>query len=371
MLLSGNLLGFGVTNLPFGVSRNSTAAFAELSLPISRSLEAQIAVRSERYSDFGSSTNPKFGIRYQPIAAIALRASGGTSFRAPSLLEANYPQSNTAGSVFDTTRCAALGIAVAQCPLTPVNLTLGSSPAIGPERAKNYSLGLVVSPSKNISAAIDYINIKYKDKIGLNTGTVFPSGGAPVNEAFVRRGAPAPGDTPGIPAPITDVALVFDNVFGETRYSAFDFLTEANFAIGSGRLTIDMTGTYLQSYKQSNTKNGPLANLTGGYSYPRLKGSLGSTYSNSFWAGTVRLNHIGSYRDDAANVGLTNRVGVDLTTDVQLEYTGVKNLKLALGAKNLLDKNPPFSSQFTQGFNISLSNPTGRYIYFRANFKFW
>jgi iron complex outermembrane recepter protein len=369
-LLSGNVIGFATTNLPFSVSRNVASAFAEVSLPIFKSLEAQLALRSERYSDFGGSTNPKFGLRFQPWSQFVVRASGGTSFRAPSLLEANYPQSSAAGGVTDSTRCAAQGIAFASCPLSLVELRLGSSPNIGPETAKNYTLGAVYSPGKQLSVAVDFVDIRYKDKIGLNYSQVFPDNGGPIDERFVTRGAPAPGDAAGVPSPLTTVSLVFDNVYGESRYRGIDFSVDARTSWAGGDLSAELTGTYLDSFRQSTSKGGALTTLTGGYSYPRLKSSLALAYARGPWTGTLRFNHIGGYRDDVNNVGITERVGADLTVDAQVEYTGLKNLKLAVGARNLFDDQPPFSSQFSSGFNITLSSPRGRLIYAKAAYSF-
>ncbi len=369
-LQSGSLIGFATTNLPFNVSRNVGSAFTEVNLPIFRSLEAQLALRSERYSDFGGSTNPKFSVRFQPWSQLVLRASGGTSFRAPSLLEANYPQSSAAGGVTDSTRCAAQGIAFASCPLSLVDLRIGSSPNIGPETAKNYTLGAVYSPNKQVTATVDFVDIRYKNKIGLNLAQVFPSNGGPIDERFVTRGAPAPGDGAGVPAPLATVSLVFDNVFGESRYRGVDFSIAGRTPVAGGDLSAELIGTYLESFRQSTSQGGALANLTGGYSYPRLKGSITFLYARGPWAGTLRFNHVGSYRDDANNVGIFTRVGVDLTTDVQLEYTGFKNLKFAIGARNIFDEEPPFSNQIAAGFNITLSSPRGRFIYAKGSYSF-
>ena len=39
------------------------ALFAEADIPVVKNLEAQLAVRYDRYSDFGSSVNPKVALR--------------------------------------------------------------------------------------------------------------------------------------------------------------------------------------------------------------------------------------------------------------------------------------------------------------------
>jgi outer membrane receptor protein involved in Fe transport len=48
-----------------------------------RRLDFSAAVRTERYSDFGSTTNPRLGLNWEPVRGLQLRGSYGTSFRAP------------------------------------------------------------------------------------------------------------------------------------------------------------------------------------------------------------------------------------------------------------------------------------------------
>ena len=93
-LISGNSF---INENPASVSgsRNVLALFAELNVPIVRRLEAQLAVRFDDYSDFGSTTNPKVALRWQPTASLLLRGSWGTGFRAPPLYDLYAPRSTT------------------------------------------------------------------------------------------------------------------------------------------------------------------------------------------------------------------------------------------------------------------------------------
>ncbi|MFU1923050.1 TonB-dependent receptor domain-containing protein, partial [Klebsiella pneumoniae] len=52
--------------------------------------EVDVAVRHEKFSDFGSTTNGKFATRYQFDPRVALRASVSSGFRAPSLVQEHY-----------------------------------------------------------------------------------------------------------------------------------------------------------------------------------------------------------------------------------------------------------------------------------------
>ena len=57
-------------------------------------LELNAAVRYDHYSDFGSSTTPKFGFRFKPLEQFVLRATYAEAFRAPGPAESgNTPRS--------------------------------------------------------------------------------------------------------------------------------------------------------------------------------------------------------------------------------------------------------------------------------------
>jgi iron complex outermembrane receptor protein len=78
--------GYGGSVLPLSASRNSSAVFAETIIPIIKNLEADVAVRHDRYPN-ASATNPKVSLRWQPISQVLLRGSYGKGFREPSLPE--------------------------------------------------------------------------------------------------------------------------------------------------------------------------------------------------------------------------------------------------------------------------------------------
>ena len=83
--IAGDILGQGSTATDG--SRTSEAIYGELRLPILKNLEMQLAARYDHYSDYGSSTVPKVGIKYTPIDTLALRGNVGKGFRAPTLPE--------------------------------------------------------------------------------------------------------------------------------------------------------------------------------------------------------------------------------------------------------------------------------------------
>ena len=89
--------------------RKVESVFSELLMPVSKEVELSMALRSEKYSDFGSVLSPKASIRWQPAKNLTLRTSVGTGFAAPSLPILTQKDSFSAESVFDPRTCLAFG----------------------------------------------------------------------------------------------------------------------------------------------------------------------------------------------------------------------------------------------------------------------
>ena len=87
---------FLVGNPDFGNDRGVEAAFVELSLPVTEDLNVQVAARYENYGDGVDSADPKISLLWRRTLSFSLRASAGTSFRAPSLFQAFGTQTSLA-----------------------------------------------------------------------------------------------------------------------------------------------------------------------------------------------------------------------------------------------------------------------------------
>ncbi|MBC7941553.1 MAG: TonB-dependent receptor, partial [Chitinophagaceae bacterium] len=137
--------------------RDIISVYAELSAPISQQLELQFALRHDDYEGVGSSTNPKLGLRWQPSKAVVVRASAGTGFRAPSFSELYRPTSfgTSPAFLYDSVYDA-----FEQYPTVKQ-----ANPDLQPEKSKQFSLGIVVEPVRDVSLSVDYWNIEKKDVI--------------------------------------------------------------------------------------------------------------------------------------------------------------------------------------------------------------
>lgn len=75
-------------------NRSVTSFYAETVLPVVspqkqiplfHTLEFSVSARHERYSDFGNTTKPKYGVNWRPVSLVMLRGSYNEGFMAPSL----------------------------------------------------------------------------------------------------------------------------------------------------------------------------------------------------------------------------------------------------------------------------------------------
>ena len=151
-------------------------------IPIVNRLELNVSGRYDRYSDAGSTTNPRIGINWWLAEDIKLFGSYGTSFRAPGLAD-NDPFSQTgvipgvaSGSQIASSICSACqgpGLAFASIYQT----IGGANRNLKPETSETYSLGVEWKPQaiSGLSLSAKYWWVGYEGQIGApayDVGTV-------------------------------------------------------------------------------------------------------------------------------------------------------------------------------------------------------
>ncbi len=135
---SGDIAGLGGATKPIDADRKVNAFFGELNIPVVKNFDANLALRWDDYSDFGSTTNWKGNLRWQPTQQLLVRGSYGTGFRAPTLSDLYTPQVLQTSSQFND-------------PVTgesdlQVNDLNGGNPDLQPETSTQWSVGLVFQP---------------------------------------------------------------------------------------------------------------------------------------------------------------------------------------------------------------------------------
>ncbi len=353
-------------------SRTVYALFAELSVPILPKLEAQLAVRYDDYSDFGATTNPKVALRWQPLLSLLLRGSWGTGFRAPPLYSLSEPSSDggVAAGIEDPVRCPVTG-ALDDC-LAVVPFVSGGNPNLQAETSKQWNLGAVWEPLRGLSLGVDYWNIQQDGVISpLDPGNSANYARYPER---VKRGPVDPA-YPDLPGPIVGFDASLLNL-GTTQTSGLDVtLKWAAPSTTAGNFSVALLGTYvLQFDTQINgTDVSLLGNATEGTPVPRWRSTLTLDWGRSAWGATLAWLYSSGYNEPTdAVVPSVRKVGAAQSWDLQGRYTGFSGWQLAIGIRNLLDADPPFTQTtgFQFGFNPQVASPLGRVFYLTASYSF-
>ena len=280
-------------------AREAQALNAELVLPLPAKLEAQLAWRTDRYSDFGTHSSPKLALRWQPQRWLLFRASAGTGFRAPSLPELYSAQTSVAGPLQpkDPKRCPVTGLDTDCFPEYPV-LT-GGNPALQPERSRQASIGLVFEPIDGASIGIDWWRLGLRNKIGSLTEDVILSGDDRYEGRNIVRGPVDPA-FPNLPGPITQLVQINENV-GRQTAAGIDLDLRYRLAAGAaGRFTLALSGSYLAELRTFNAAvDQQRAGRTPGG--PRWQHALTLGWERAQWSATVVQTWRGGYVD--ANPG--------------------------------------------------------------------
>lgn len=166
-----------ILNAPFddanalpSVSRDIRALYAEFLVPVTKSLEVTLAGRQDHYSGFGNTFNPKVAFRFTPAEQLLFRGSYNTGFRAPSFnqLFNGVTESPYSGKdLVDPATCPSLKADSTKpgCGVITPNTLTGGKPNLGPETAKQGSIGVVWAPSRSFSANMDLWEIRKENTI--------------------------------------------------------------------------------------------------------------------------------------------------------------------------------------------------------------
>ncbi|QJR10317.1 Vitamin B12 transporter BtuB [Usitatibacter rugosus] len=389
VLFSGDILGGGGAQPPTRADRRVTAFFGELNIPLLKNLEAQVAIRYDDYSDFGSTTNPKVALRWTPTKETLVRASYSTGFRAPTLSDMFLPNflGNTADTHNDPIRCPGstpIGGYVNQgleCDAQFQN-QLGGNRSLTPEKSKSYTVGAIWEPNNTVSLGADYWDIRRRNSIGaLGDTTVFDVYGAadPLTAGglFVRTervaGGGCRGDLPGSPTPASvpcpiDYVIQTQQNLGKYNVNGVDFTGSVRFPAGNaGQFTLRGEGTYILKYRYQNQADGPYLDNNGAFTadngaIPRWRHYVTLNWKSGPWGGTLGQNFVLGYTDSSG----TRRVGSYETWDLQGTWDGWRGLGVVAGIRNVLDRDPPASDQgqtFQVGYDPRYTDSRGRTYY--------
>jgi len=370
-------------------SRHVSTAYGELFIPVVgaanrmpgiEALEVSVAGRYEHYSDFGSTTNPKYGFMWAPVGGVHLRATYGTSMRAPTLYELSEKAEPLSPNVYQMPD---------PTPGDPNHITnaivlYGNNSQLRPERSTNWTTGLDFQPAflPTFKASLTYFNIVFKDRIAepLNQGffdalileSQHPSlidrnpSLATVESYFANPNFynSTPPVAPG------DIGAIIDNQLANvasTRESGLDLNATYGLATVAGTFTFQAGGTYLLEKENRLTSGSPfVSNLNSLFNPVDLKLRNSLMWNRGGLGAALFMNYVGPYRD--IRPGFEAPVGSYTTFDLNLRYDtqdkgGVfRHMTVALSALNVLDRAPPHINYYGFDFDATNASAVGRYL---------
>lgn len=362
--------------------RTVSAAFLELRAPLVgadnelpgvRRLEVSAAGRIERYSDVGSTSNPKLGILWSPSEGWTFRMSYGTSFRAPALSDVYELQD------------VGPGILPYGASQRLVLLQVGGNRDLKPETAKSWTAGLDLEPPQipGLSISLTGFDTRFAGQIAQPVSDdIYSALTNPIYAPFIQAVDPTnAADIAKVRALLARSTSSNASLFPAEAYTAIvdvrflntgglhvrgvDLSARWGTAWGEDRLDVTGSATWLADYERQVTPAAAwveLAGVTGQPSRLRAQGAL--TWSHRDLATTFGVNFVdGSRAPDGRSVGSWT------TADLQVRWRPASNhrltesLDLALSVRNLFDAEPPFyDAPQGIGYDPANADPLGRVI---------
>ncbi len=350
--------------------RTSASAYVGLEGDLTEKFSAGIAGRFEDYSDFGSTGTGKLTARYAFTDKFALRGTASTGFHAPSLQQQYYQTTSTnfiGGIPFDL---------VTFRVNHPAAIALGAEP-LKPEKSKNLSLGLVLTPIEGLYITADAYRIQIEDRISLSEN---------LTSTLVRQYLNANG------FPAVAGGRYFTNAL-DTTTTGIDIIGTYTWKLDASQIDWTLGYNYnkteidrvapnpaaLAAIDPSALRFGRVELARFEIGAPRDKFLLGGVWKVGGWSFGATTTRYGEFSVLNSNPVLDQTFSAKWLLDLTASYA-VNGWEFAIGGDNVLDEYPdenlfispalntsttgqlPYPSQSPFGFN-------GAYVYGRVSYK--
>lgn len=367
----------------FAAGREVSSVFGELFVPIVgegnsmpgvESLSVSIAGRYERYSDVGSTTNPKVALIWSPVEDLTLRGTYGESFRAPYLPESTFNSGGygiyAANNVVD--------------PLSPTGFSSGISLAGGntdlkPSTATTWAFGGDWTPGAvpGLRLSATYFNIDYQDQIFALQGnpTVLQN---PAYAPYVTRnptpaqiaaylnfgGSPVPLNAP-LPPTISFLLDARRQNLGQTLMDGVDFDGSYSWENSLGGFSASLALTYVANVEQSVAPGAAKTNVLNTINNPvRWRGRAGLNWTGGPWSANAFVSYVNAYTNNLAGAApftVDALATVDAQIAREMNFFGDSTTEIALTVNNLFDTDPPHSNT-ALGYDPNNASALGRLV---------
>lgn len=366
-LIVTRALALAPQKLDVDTGRRHASLFAEVSLPLARRLQADLAARVDQREGYGSRLSPKIGMKWRARDRFTLRATAADGYRAPSLFELRQPVN------FDSYAIVARTPALAPCAFEfefedaaycIVERGAVENPDLRPETSRSYTLGAVWTPARDLSVELDRFRIIRRNEIQPGNALVDPA-------AFPRS---LRRDADGLLIGIDDY---FENV-GRTDVRGWE--VQARYVLESarfGRWSLQAAGQVLDRIERQPHPGAP-ALQHAGHGAPDRSALASLQWSRGDWTTTLSARAVGPVRLAEPGdfcprfylrAGRCKTPGWT-TWDLNLVYAGVPNWRFSLNVRNLADREPVNYDIDKAGYDIAWDDPRGRYVLLGVSYRF-
>lgn len=403
--------GFTPTNA-VDKGRTSEALYVDGEINFTKKFLADVALRYENYSDFGSTFNYKVALRYKLLDNLNVRGAAQTGFRAPSLQQKYF-------SNVSTQFIGGVGYQVATfADGSPIkNALIGSE--LKQEKSNSYSAGLTYKiPSLNLTFTADGYFVKIKDRITLTDVFARPDAPGFIQEKFDEVGASQAiffansidTETRGL-----DLVISHKYTFSEKVSLTNDFGMNINKTINVGAIhasDILANNGYINNYFSESSRvylQEAIPRTKMNLSHSLKVGDFNFLVRNGFFGKVTDPNAGDANKDGRIDATVINGKAVEIEhpvwtarviTDLSVGYSFTKGIQVVVGANNLFDVYPAHNytsakvsratgvsngqvvygapasydlsnaNQFVYSRNVSQFGMNGRYLFARINFDF-
>ena len=333
-----------------GGDRQVWAAFYEAALPLTDTIELNIAARYDDYSDFGDNVAPKASIRWQALDNVVVRASYSEAFRAPALDQLYAATTFSAEDGTDYPYCAATGIPQDKCPEKQYDTWISANKDLGPETSEYINFGIAWDALDNFGIKVDYFDLKIDDVISQRSITNVMEG--------IASGSLTPTDTFYVKRDATGAAEEIGTGYGngdKLQIRGLDVAFNGNFETSFGDWGINWTNSFVLEYTEEVEGGAGAVDTKGWNGQPEYKSVFTTTYSY----GDHRVSWNMNYTDSTYETKDTGKLDSWLIHNINYTYDAGSFGSIMLGVNNLTDEDPVLSSD-GKFENPSLYNNYGR-----------
>lgn len=344
-------------------------------------LELSAAARVEDYSDFGSTTNPKYGLVYEPIEGLLFRGTYGTSFRAPSLVDSADQIKN----IFITNLADPMSLSSAN--ISRGIYTNGGNSALKPETADTISAGIEWKPAfaDGLSVSLNYYKIEYTNRIdlaplnALTQGTLYApyftrrpdAADVAGNAAFDARVAAllASPDLQNPVEAVSNIKAILDNRrnnLASLLQDGVDLSVNYRFSALESDWRLSFDWSQIFKVRTQVVAGAAVTDVLGTFGNPvKNRGRLGVGWTHGDWSANGFVNHVGSYTNTAiaGRPKVSSYDTVDATVSYRLpeDWAAGKGVRVSASVSNLFDKEPPIVINGAFSWDSNNASPVGRF----------